>query len=150
MKHKKLTPKQQAFAEYYIESGNATESAVKAGYSKRTAQQIGTENLSKPVIKSYIDEKLAEISSNRIADATEVLETLTAIVRGESRSATLIGIGEGAQMIENEMPPSTAERIRAAELLGKRYKLFTEKAEVEVKGAVEFVDDIGSDLDDED
>lgn len=148
MKQKKLTPKQQAFAEYYIESGNATESAVKAGYSKRTAQQIGTENLSKPVIKSYIDEKLAEISSNRIADATEVLETLTAIVRGESRSATLIGIGEGAQMIENEMPPSTAERIRAAELLGKRYKLFTEKAEVEVTGAVQFVDDITGDSDD--
>lgn len=143
-----MTPKQQAFAEYYIESGNATESAVKAGYSKRTAQQIGTENLSKPVIKSYIDEKLAEISSNRIADATEVLETLTAIVRGESRSATLIGIGEGAQMIENEMPPSTAERIRAAELLGKRYKLFTEKAEVEVTGAVQFVDDITGDSDD--
>lgn len=146
----KMTVKQQAFADYYIETGNATESAIRAGYSKKTAKETGYENLTKPHIKSYIEEKLAEMSSKRIADATEVLETLTAVMRGESKSAVLRGLGEGYQEISEEMPPTTVERIRAAELLGKRHKLFTEKAEIEVSGAVEFVDDIGSDLDDED
>lgn len=150
MKQKKLTPKQQAFAEHYIETGNATEAAVKAGYSKKYANTNASKLLQNTTIKSYIDEKLSEMSSERIASATEVLETLTAIIRGESRSAVLRGLGEGYQEIDEKMPPTTTERIRAAELLGKRYKLFTEKAEVEVSGAVEFIDDIGSDLDDED
>ena len=73
----KLTPKQKAFAEYYIETGNATESAIKAGYSQNTARVIGQENLLKPAIKSYIDEKMKELESKRIAKAEEVLEYLT-------------------------------------------------------------------------
>ena len=63
----KLTPKQKAFADYYIELGNATEAAIRAGYSKKTAKEVGYENLTKPHIKSYIDEKMQNIESDRIS-----------------------------------------------------------------------------------
>ncbi len=66
----KLTPKQQAFADYYIQTGNATEAAIKAGYSKKTAKETGP----KPHLQEYIEEKQKELESNRLADITEVRE----------------------------------------------------------------------------
>lgn len=160
----KLTVKQQAFADYYIESGNATESAVKAGYSKKTAQQMGTENLLKPVISDYIRKKLEEMSSERIADATEVMEYLTGVMRREHKEYVPMTISKEESKWVNgkkqtakseeveivEIPARLSDANKAAELLGKRYKLFTEKAEVEVTGAVQFVDDITGDSDDTD
>lgn len=134
---KKLTPKQQAFADYYIELGNATEAAIKAGYSKKTAAVIGAENLIKPNIKSYIDERMEELQSKRIADQREILETLTAVLRGEARAATLIGLGGGEEEINTDMPPTMSERIRAAELLGKRYRMWTDKVDVEHSGELD-------------
>ena len=82
----KLTIKQKAFADYYIQLGNATEAATKAGYSEKTAAVIGTENLTKPNVKSYIDKRLKQIESERIADAKEVMEYLTSVMRGETTS----------------------------------------------------------------
>jgi len=131
---KKLTVKQQAFADYYIELGNATEAAIKAGYSKKAAKEIASENLTKPNIKNYIDERMEQLKSERVADQQEILETLTAVLRGEMTSAVLRGIGEGAQTIDEDMPPTTAERIRAAELLGKRYRMWTDKVDIEHSG----------------
>ena len=78
----KLTEKQKRFADHYIETGNATESAVKAGYSKKTAAVIAAENLIKPNIKTYIDGKLKALESERTASAKEVLEMLTSSMRG--------------------------------------------------------------------
>lgn len=138
----KLTEKQKRFADYYIETGNATESAVKAGYSEKTAKEMGYENLTKPHIKSYIDERLAEKENKRIAKQDEVLTYLTSIMRGEHLEQVLQGIGKGAQVIA-EMDVSAKDRIKAAELLGKRYGLWVDKQELDVKGAVTFVDDIG-------
>ena len=85
MKKRKLTPKQQLFADEYIKSGNATDAAIKAGYSLKTARSIAQENLTKPDIRSYIDAKLAEIESHKIADAKEILEYFTSVLRGETR-----------------------------------------------------------------
>jgi phage terminase small subunit len=79
---KKLTPRQKKFADNYIEIGNATQSAVKAGYSKKTARVI----LLKPAIKTYIDKKIKEIESHKIMDAKEAMELLTRIARGEERN----------------------------------------------------------------
>lgn len=142
MSEHKLTLKQQAFADYYIELGSATEAAIKAGYSKKYAAQNTDKLLKNTNIKSYIDNRMQELKSKRVADQQEILELLTAIARGETESATLIGIGEGAQAIEKEMPPTTAERIRAAELLGKRYAMWTDKQEVNANIIPVFVDDI--------
>lgn len=132
-----LTLKQKKFADEYIVSGNATESAIKAGYSKKTANRIGSENLSKLDIKNYIDERLAQLESEKIADQQEVLKYLSAVMRGEMTEQTLKSVGESGQVI-TEIDVGAKDRIKAAELLGKRYRLWTDKSEVEVTGAVVF------------
>lgn len=118
----KLTPKQKAFADYYIECGNATEAAIRAGYSKKTAKQIANENLTKPYLKSYIDDRLKEIESKRIATAEEVLQYLTAVMRGEEKD-------------QFDLDASLQDRTKAAELIGKRYGLFKEKVEATITDA---------------
>jgi len=136
----KLTPKQRAFCDYYISTGNATESAIKAGYSKNTAAETGYENLRKPHIEKFIDEKLDEISSNRIADAEEIMEYLTKVIRDEETEETVVVINTGdfiseAKAIDKKI--GAKDKIKAAELLGKRYRLWTDK--VEVEGAIPIV-----------
>lgn len=136
----KLTPKQKAFADYYIESSNATQSAIKAGYSKKTARAIGTENLAKPYIKAYIDERMAEKDAKRIASQDEVLEFLTKVLRGEVEEEIALGEGMGSQRLEMK-ELGGKDRLKAAELLGKRYSLWTEKQQVEMITPI-FVDDV--------
>ena len=129
----KLTIKQQRFADEYIISGNATEAAIKAGYSKKTANRIATENLSKLVIKSYIDERLKELSDKKIANQQEVLEYLTSVLRGESSSEVVVieGQGEGVSKAKPiQKAPDEKERLKAAELLGKRMGLFKDKIDL--------------------
>lgn len=130
-----LTPKQKAFADYYIETGNATEAAIKAGYSKKTARVIGQENLTKPAIKTYIDERMEQLADKRIAKAEEVLEYLTRVIRGEETEQVVVteNIGDfmsEARVINKEL--SAKDKIKAAELLGKRYRLFVDKVEQKV------------------
>ena len=137
----KLTPKQKAFADYYIETGNATESAIKAGYSKKTARVIGQENLQKPAIKAYIEERMNEKDKERIASQDEILEFLTKVVRGELTEQVPILVGEGVQeLVEKDI--SMKDRIKAAELLGKRYFMWNNKEIVDiekVKAETEFI-----------
>ncbi|EOU1603175.1 terminase small subunit [Clostridium perfringens] len=128
----KLTPKQKAFAEYYIETGNATEAARKAGYKGKNLNRIASENLSKLDIKSYIDEKMKELEDKRIAKAEEVLEYLTRVIRGEETEQVVVteNIGDfmsEAKVVDKEI--SAKDKIKAAELLGKRYRLFVDKVE---------------------
>ena len=114
----KLTTKQQKFADEYIISGNATQAAIEAGYSKKTANRIGSENLSKLDIKKYIDERLKEIESAKTATQQEVLEYLTSVMRGEQREQTLIGKGMGIQA-KTYIDVSAKDRLKAADILNK-------------------------------
>lgn len=125
----KLTIKQKRFADEYIRSGNATQSAINAGYSKKTAGVMGAENLTKPNIKFYIDQRMQDLEDQAIAKQEEVLKYLTSVMRGEHKEETLKGIGEGAQTID-DIDVSAKDRLKAAELLGKRYSLWTDKKEV--------------------
>ena len=136
----KLTEKQKRFCDYYIETGNATEAAIRAGYSEKTAKVIGAENLTKPYLKSYIDERIGQLESNRIADAKEVMEYLTKIVRNEAKEEVVVVSEYGPEIIKKDV--SIRDRNKAAELLGKRYRLFTDKVVVEGTGIVQIVDDI--------
>ncbi len=124
-----MTPKQQKFCDEYLISGNATDAAIKAGYSPKTAYSIGNENLKKPEIRAYIDEQLERLHDAKTADAREVLEYLTAVMRGEHKEQTLQLVGEGVQRI-SDIDVQAKDRIKAAELLGKRYSLFTDKTEI--------------------
>ncbi|HEO7397156.1 TPA: terminase small subunit [Streptococcus agalactiae] len=131
----KLTLKQKRFADEYIISANATAAAIKAGYSKKTARSIGQENLTKPDIKAYIDERLEKLESAKIATQEEVLQYLTSIMRGDQQEKTLISIGELGQEIV-DIDVGAKDRIKAAELLGKRYRLFTDKVEMDVSSDI--------------
>ena len=123
----KLNERQRRFADYYIETGNAEEAAKRAGYSARGNT---TKLLQNTTIKKYIDERLDLLKEKSIADQEEVLRLLTDIARGKARGTGLVGVGGGAQVVE-QLPPTLSERTRAAELLGKRYALFTDKQQVE-------------------
>lgn len=144
-----LTLKQQRFADEYIISGNATEAAIKAGYSKKTAYSIGLENLKKPEIKKLIDEKLKELSDKKIADQQEVLAYLTSVLRGETQSEIVVveGQGEGVSRAKPiQKAPDERERLKAAELLGKRMGLFKDK--IDVTANVPVIISGGDDLED--
>jgi terminase small subunit len=130
----KLTLKQKKFADEYIISGNATDAAKKAGYSEKTAFTIATENLKKPYIKQYIDQRIKELDDKKIAKQEEVLQYLTSVLRGESKSAIVVveGLGDGVSEARTvKKTPDEKERLKAAELLGKRYRIFSEKSEAE-------------------
>ena len=118
----KLTEKQKRFIDYYIETGNATESARKAGYKAKTEKamgNIGSENLEK--LGVFIKTKLEEKDNNRIASQDEVLEYLTKVMRGEEKDS--FGLDASLQ-----------DRTKCAELLGKRYGTFKEN--VDIKGSL--------------
>lgn len=163
----KLTEKQRRFVDYYIETGNKTEAAKKAGYSEKTAASIGDENLRKPAIKAAIDARLRELEGKRIAKADEVMRFLTSTLRGEVKEERVVveGTGEGrsdARIIKVQV--SARDRLEAAKSLLKRYpmqldakeqKLRLQKLEAEIRvaeqvddDAVTIVDDLG-DGDDE-
>lgn len=150
----KLTEKQKRFCDEYLIDLNATQAAIRAGYSKKTANRIATENLSKPVIKRYIDEKLKQLEDESIAKADEVLKYLTSVMRNEIKEEVVVteGIGDGcseARTIKKDM--SAKDRNKAAELLGKRYGIFTDKIDTNVSvNATKKLDSILKELGDSD
>lgn len=131
-----MTDKQKKFCDEYLIDCNATR-AYKAAYphinNEHSARTLASRLLTKVDIKSYIDEQLEKISSKRIANAEEVMEYLTSVMRGKSSSSVLSLCGDGCQEVITK-PPDEKERMKAAELIGKRYGLFTDK--VEMGGAV--------------
>lgn len=131
----KMTAKQKRFCDEYLIDLNATQAAIRAGYSENTARNIACENLAKPNIKAYIDERMAEKESELIADQDEVLKYLTSVLRGESQSEVVVieGVGDGCSVARAMgKAPDEKERLKAAELLGKRYGIYTDKVEQQV------------------
>lgn len=122
----KLTEKQKRFVDYYIETGNATEAAKRAGYSEKTARFTGAENLTKTNIKTAIAARLAELDAQRIADAEEVMQFFTSVMRGEIKEevVTTEGTGEGCsttKIVEKQV--SLHDRLDAGKQLSRRYGL---------------------------
>ncbi|KAF0439756.1 terminase small subunit [Pediococcus acidilactici] len=114
-----LTAKQKKFADNYIETGNATQSAIDAGYSKKTAKSVGSENLTKPDIKAYIDKKMKEIESDRIMGAQEALEFLTNVVRGKELETKVVTTQFDVSTVN--VPADVKTKISAAKEILKRY-----------------------------
>ena len=131
----KLTAKQQRFCDEYLIDLNATQAAIRAGYSKKTARVIGAENLTKPDIKEYIDERMAEMEAKLVADGKEVMRYLTSVLRGQSQSEIVVveGTGEGCSDARLMMKaPDENQRLKAADLLGKAHLLFTDKVQQDI------------------
>lgn len=138
---KKLTIKQNKFADEYIKTGNAYQSALNAGYSEnyaKNATKFLLENNGQ--ISSYIEERMKKLESKTIANQTEILQFLTRIVRGEEKEEVLVNVGNFEQE-KQEIKISAKDRIKAAELLGKRYGSWIEKQEVDINLPT-FIDDI--------
>lgn len=141
-----MTPKQKRFCDEYLIDLNATQAAIRAGYSKRTAKAIGQENLTKPDLKKYIDSRMAEKESELIADQDEVLKYLTAVMRGKTQAEVVVVENIGDYMSQArtmQKAPDEKERLKAAELLGKRYGLYTDRIEQEVDMELNITVDYG-------
>lgn len=144
----KLNDRQRAFADFYIESLNAEQSAIRAGYSEKYARGNAHKLVANSCIKNYIEEKMEEISSNRIAKAEEVLQYLTRVIRDEETEQVVVTKSAGDFITEIEIVDKkldAKDKIKASELLAKRYYLFNDreirlkemKMDLEIKKATE-------------
>lgn len=126
----KLTSKQKTFCDEYIICQNATEAAIKAGYSKKTAGTQGYENMQKPHIRAYIDERMKQHESKLIATQEEVLKYLTAVVRGQTQGQEIVveGCGDGySEARTMDKAPSEKDRILAADKLLRCYGAYSDR-----------------------
>ena len=140
-----MTPKQKRFCDEYLIDTDGAKAAIRAGYSERSAKQIASELLTKPDLREYIDQRLAEMESDTIAKATEVMQYLTSVLRGKSKSEIVVveGIGDGCSEARRmTKAPDEKEKLKAAEMLAKRYRLLTEKISVDGAVPVVIVDDV--------
>ena len=154
-----LNKKERAFAtEYIIRRGNAYQAALKAGYARATAShayewltdtQTHPEEKRhlpyKPHLAAYIEAEIAKMDAEKVADAQEVMEYLTSVMRGQSKASVLCLVGDGAQDVI-EKPPDEKERLKAAESLAKIHGLMTNK--LDLQGTLPVVIDGESDLED--
>lgn len=144
-----MTDKQKRFCDEYLVDCNATQAAIRAGYSEKTACEQAARLLANVNIKAYIDEKMKQIGDKNIADTKEVLEYLTKVLRGKSKSSVVVVEGTGDGYSEAKVmkkAPDEKERLKAAELIGKRYGLFKEG--IDLTGAVPVVISGGNKLED--
>ena len=139
----KLTMKRKKFCDEYIRTGNKTEAYLSA-YAKQkrsSAESNAGKLLGQYAVKKYLEERMAQLETEAIASASEVLEYLTSVLRGESESSVVVTefIGDGVSVARTiKKTPDEKERLRAAELLGRRYRLYTDKVEVDTKTTVVF------------
>lgn len=144
----KMTAKQMRFCDEYLIDLNATQAAIRAGYSEKYANTNASKLLQITTIKDFIAKRMAEKESKLIADQDEVLRYLTSVLRGESQSEVVVieGIGMGTSEARTmNKAPDEKERLRAAELLGKRYGLYKETVEQTVDMELNITVDYGDD-----
>ncbi|MEE1507889.1 MAG: terminase small subunit [Ligilactobacillus ruminis] len=116
-----LTAKQRVFADEYLKDGNAYQAAIKAGYSDNYAKAQSSKLLENVGIKSYIDAKMSEIESKKIATAREVMEFYARVLRGDETEEVVVAGLDGAEVVERK--PQLKERITVAKEIMKRYPL---------------------------
>ena len=161
-----MTDKQKRFCEEYLVDLNATQAAIRAGYSANSAQQTGSENLLKPVIRARVDQMLADRSARTGVNAdrvvrelakiafmkgTDVIDTETGNVREDATdddraciAAVKVKQVNGADFTSVEHEIRLCDKVKALELLGKHLGLFEDNINVDVNGAVKIIDDIGN------
>ena len=152
MSRERLNPKQIAFADEYIITGNAYESAIKAGYSERYAKGNSYKLVENSGISKYIAERMEKIQSEKIMSQEEVMEKLTSIARREVTKGFYKSketVDDETVEIEKEYEhvPNIEEQTKALELIGKRYTMWTDKIQADITETPTFIDDISSDDD---
>ena len=147
----KLTDKQRKFCNEYLIDLNATQAAIRAGYSEKTANVIGSENLAKPYIREYIDKRLAEKEEKLVAKQDEVIKYLTSVMRREMKEAVVVTLqNKTEKWVKDEdtgklkkqtiteqipsiveVPAKLSDANKAAEMLGRYYGIWTAKADLD-------------------
>lgn len=141
----KMTARQMRFCDEYLIDLNATQAAIRAGYSAKYANTNASKLLQITVIKEFLAKRMGEKTSSLIADQDEVLRYLTSVMRGETEAEVVVveGKGEGISKARTmQKAPDEKERLKAAELLGKRYGVFTDKVDIDGALPVTIVDDL--------
>lgn len=141
-----MNSKQKLFCEEYLKDFNATQAAIRAGYSKKTAYSQGQRMLKKVEIKNKIKEIREEIQNKNIATIKDIEEFLSASMNGnlDEEMVVTVGVGEGLSEIQKVRKQISAkDRIKAAELLGKRYSMWTDKVDMTGNLEIVFEDDYG-------
>ncbi|QGF21705.1 FtsK gamma domain-containing small terminase subunit [Bacillus phage vB_BcM_Sam112] len=139
-----LTPRMKAYCDYFIELGNQNQAAIKAGYSAKSARQTSSKLMKYKIIQDYIAERMAEKDKSVIADQDEILAFLTSTLRGEITEQVPLLDGDGYQTLRELDATLTKDRLKAAEMLGKRYAMWTENKKIEGSvGVTMIVDDTG-------
>ena len=165
----RMTAKQQRFCDEYLIDLNATQAAIRAGYSEKTAGVIAAENLKKPIISEYIEKRMAEKEEALIAKQDEVMKYLTAVMRRELSEHVVVTTTEERSTYEPdaegkmrkqtvkiekpeivEIPARLSDANKAAELLGKAYTLFSDRIEQDVDMELKITVDYGDGEDDDD
>lgn len=161
----KMTAKQQRFCDEYLIDLNATQAAIRAGYSKKTAKVIAAENLTKPDIKEYIEKRMAEKEKSLIADQDEVMKYLTSVMRRELNESVVVTLqNKTEKWVKDEdtgklkkqtvteespavvdIPARLCDSNKAAELLGKAYGIYSDRVEAEVDMELNITVDYGDD-----
>ncbi len=140
-----LSERQKRAADFFIELGNKSQALIKAGYSKKTAYGASTRFFDNEKVKEYVEERLKLLDEERIASAREVMRYLTSVMRGEEKEQVIVIEGEGdgvtsARNVDKAIPAK--DRIKAAELLGKRFGIYTDKVKVDSGVSVVIKDDL--------
>ena len=141
----KMTLRQQRFADEYVIHANVVKAAINAGYSEKYANSQAHKLLGNVGVKSYIDKRLEELQSKAVADQREVMEYLTAVMRGEQSDEELILVPNGdfiSEVERHEKRSDTTQRTKAAELLGKRYAMWTDKQVTDTTERITIVNDL--------
>lgn len=160
----KMTAKQQRFCDEYLIDLNATQAAIRAGYSEKTARVIGQENLLKPAIKEYIEKRMADKEEALIAKQDEVMKYLTSVMRREKTESVVVTLSKEESTFEPdengvmrkhtikeeipeivEIPARLSDSNKAAELLGKAYGIYSDRVEQEIDMDLNITVDYGDD-----
>lgn len=129
-----INVRQKRFVEFFLQLGNGAEAARRAGYSAKHAHRIATRMLSNVHISAAIQARLKELESQRTATTQEVLEHLTAVLRGEVSETVVTNSGK-----KFTVPVSEKDRLKAADMLLKIRGEYRDRKEIQVNGADLFV-----------
>lgn len=128
-----MNERQKRFADEYIKSGNATESALKAGYSEKTSYSIGQRLLKNVEVKAYIDEQVEKIRDETIMDAKEALAILSSIARGEREEEVILVNPINGEITRETKKPDNATVIKAITEILKRYPTAKQAEKLELE-----------------
>ena len=137
-----LNERQELFCLEYIKDANATQAAIRAGYNAKNANNTSSRLLANAKVRARIDKLMEEVKSNKIADATEVMEFLTRCMRGEVEEEVVYNSIDGAAVVTKKI--GGREQVKAAELMAKRHGLLSENVKLSGNVPLQIIDDLGS------